>query len=92
MELIAVNGSAPKHAKEEEVTKLVADVPADAYYKEQINTLQRKLDSLQTKYEMALNYIEHLEGEKLKEKDVLEEKDAQIEKLKATILRLAIGA
>ncbi len=75
----------------EEEIKFVADVPEDAYYKEQINTLQRKLDNLQVMYDRMLKYVEHLESERLKEKDVLEEKDAQIEKLNATILRLAIG-
>ena len=96
-----MNFNEAKHAKQEaehieaveteEETIFVADVPEDAYYKEQINTLQRKLDSLKVMYDRMLKYVEHLESERLKEKDVLEEKDAQIEKLKATILRLAIG-
>ena len=47
-----------KHAKEE---KLTADIPADAYYKEQINTLQKKLEALQTENELKSEYIADLE-------------------------------
>lgn len=64
MELIEVRDNEPKHAKqesEEEVVKFVADVPADAYYKEQIRTLQKKLDDLQTHSEMQGDYIADLE-------------------------------
>ena len=52
----------PKHAKEE---KLVANVPADDYYKAQINMLEKKLDELQTQHEIALDYISDLEKEKI---------------------------
>ena len=51
-----------KHAKEE---KLTADIPADAYYKEQINTLQKKLDSAQTENEMKDEYINDLEKQNM---------------------------
>lgn len=64
MELIEVRDNEPKHAKqgsEEEVVKFVADVPADAYYKEQIRTLQKKLDDLQTHSELQGDYIADLE-------------------------------
>ena len=69
MELIEVRDNEPKHAKqeltalepEEEVVKFVADVPADAYYKEQIRTLQKKLDDLQTHVELKDSYIADLE-------------------------------
>lgn len=47
-----------RHAKEE---SYVANVPADAYYKEQINTLQKKLDAAQTEIEMKDEYIDGLE-------------------------------
>jgi len=69
MELIEVRDNESKHAKqdltplepEEEVVKFVADVPADAYYKEQIRTLQKKLDDLQTHSELQGDYIADLE-------------------------------
>ena len=69
MELIEARGNEPKHAKqeltalepEEEVVKFVANVPADAYYKEQIRTLQKKLDDLQTHSELQGDYIADLE-------------------------------
>lgn len=69
MELIEVRDNEPKHAKqelsalepEEEVVKFVANVPADAYYKEQIRTLQKKLDDLQTHVELKGDYIADLE-------------------------------
>lgn len=48
-----------------EVKRYVANVPDDAYYKEQINTLQRKLDELQTKTELQADYIESLEKSNL---------------------------
>lgn len=41
--------------------KYVANVPEDAYYKEQINTLQRKLEDLQTRNEMLEKYNDELE-------------------------------
>lgn len=44
-----------------EVKKYVANVPDDAYYKEQINTLQKKLDELQTQNEIQQDYINTLE-------------------------------
>ena len=44
-----------------EVRKYVANVPDDAYYREQINTLQKKLDELQTKSEIQADYIKDLE-------------------------------
>ena len=47
-----------KHAKEEHYT---ANVPADDYYREQINTLQKKLDAAQTEIEMKDEYIDGLE-------------------------------
>ena len=71
-----------KHAKPEEI-KLVANVPEDAYYKELINALERKLGDYQTKYEMALNYIEHLEGEKIELTD-------RVEKLEKAVIDAAI--
>ena len=43
------------------VTRLSYDVPGDAYYKEQIKTLQRKLDDLNTKTELQAEYISTLE-------------------------------
>ena len=69
MEFIEVRDNEPKHAKqeltalepEEEVVKFVANVPADAYYKEQIRTLQKKLDDLQTHSELQGDYIADLE-------------------------------
>lgn len=69
MELIEVRDNEPKHAKqelsalepEEEVVEFVANVPADAYYKEQIRTLQKKLDDLQTHSELQGDYIADLE-------------------------------
>lgn len=45
----------------EAVKKYVANVPDDAYYREQINTLQKKLDELQTKNEIQADYIIDLE-------------------------------
>lgn len=45
----------------EAVKKYVANVPDDAYYREQINTLQKKLDELQTQSEMQEDYIKTLE-------------------------------
>ena len=51
----------PKHD-----IKMVANVPGDEYYKEQIRTLQRKLDDLQTKTEMQEDYIRTLEADYLK--------------------------
>ena len=44
-----------------EVKKYVANVPDDAYYREQINTLQKKLDELQTQNEIQQDYINTLE-------------------------------
>ena len=44
-----------------EKIKYIAKVPEDAYYKEQINTLQRKLEDLQTRNEMLEKYNEELE-------------------------------
>ena len=45
----------------EAVKKYVANVPDDAYYREQINTLQKKLDELQTQNEIQQDYINTLE-------------------------------
>ena len=45
----------------EAVKRYVANVPDDAYYREQINTLQKKLDELQTQSEMQQDYINTLE-------------------------------
>lgn len=47
-----------RHAKEEHYT---ANIPADAFYKEQINTLQKKLDAQQTENELKSEYIDGLE-------------------------------
>ena len=44
-----------------EVKKYVANVSDDAYYREQINTLQKKLDELQTQNEIQQDYINTLE-------------------------------
>ena len=40
---------------------LRANVPADEYYREQINILQKKLEALTLKVEMQAEYIEGLE-------------------------------
>ena len=66
-----------KHDKEE---TLVAQIAGDEYYRAQINTLQRKLEDLQTNYELALEYINKLEREK-------EGMAKRIEKLKDIALR-----
>ena len=42
-------------------TRLSYDVPGDAYYKEQIKTLQRKLDDLNTRTDLQAEYIRDLE-------------------------------
>ena len=46
--------------------KMVANVPGDEYYREQIRTLQRKLDDLQTRTEMQGEYIATLEKDNLR--------------------------
>ena len=66
-----------KHDKEE---TLVAQIEGDEYYRAQINTLKRKLEDLQTNYELALEYINKLEREK-------EGMAKRIEKLKDIALR-----
>ena len=82
-----------KHAKqemttlepEEEAVKFVADVPADAYYKEQIRTLQKKLDNLQTHSELQGDYIADLEKRNA-------ELSERIVRLERTVVEAAIKA
>ena len=69
-----------KHAREEHY---VANVPADAYYKEQINTLQRKLEDTQTRNEMLEKYNEELEQYRV-------DSIKRIKKLEKAIIRLSL--
>ncbi len=71
----------PKHIKKESYS---ADVPADAYYKEQINTLQRKLEDLQTRNEMLEKYNDELEQYRASS-------IKRIKKLERAIIRLSLG-
>lgn len=69
-----------KHAREEHYE---ANVPADAYYREQINTLQRKLEDLQTRNEMLEKYNEELEQYRV-------DSIKRIKKLEKAIIRLSL--
>lgn len=69
-----------RHAREEHY---VANVPADAYYKEQINTLQRKLEDLQTRNEMLEKYNDELEQYRASS-------IKRIKKLERAIIRLSL--
>ena len=63
-EEVNLDAYAPEETEQEEI-KFVADVPGDDFYKAQINTLQKKLDSAQIENEMKDEYINDLEKQNM---------------------------
>lgn len=66
-----------KHEKTEHYTTHIDETD---YYRRRINNLQKELDDVKTKYELALSYIEALEREKLS-------MTAEIGKLERAVIR-----